>query len=157
MLILKIKIEKDILIDDENKELVSGFNWIVGGSKNAYVMANTSNSIVYMHRLIMGNPKCWVDHINGNTLDNRKSNLRLCTPSQNRANSKKTTFKNKETTSKYKGVHQKNPNRGWSAEVNFNGKRIYLGDFKTPELAAEARDIKAREMQGEFVKQNFNN
>lgn len=148
---IKIKIEKEVLIDDEDKDLVSGYDWFISGSKKAYTAARVSNKLVYMHRLIMGEPSEWVDHINGNTFDNRKENLRLVNPSQSRSNSRKAIFNNKLTTSKYKGVHKKSPNRNWSVSIN----RINIGTFKEEIHAAMAYDLWAKELFGEFAKLNF--
>ncbi len=110
---------------------------------------------IWLHREIMGDPEgLLVDHINGNPLDNRKENLRLCVQSQNMGNARKTT---KKTSSVYKGVYKesskgfKNP---WSAYVNKDGKRSSLGHFATEEEAALAYNTKAEELFGEFANLN---
>lgn len=154
MLILKIKIEKAIQVDDEDLERLSKLDFYIG--HGGYVYIRGDKQPISLHRYLMNDPKgMWIDHSDGNIYNNQKSNLRICNPSQSRANSRKTTFSYKQATSKYKGVHQKSPERGWSAEVQFKGKRIYLGDFETPELAAKVRDEKAKELQGEFALTNF--
>lgn len=110
----------------------------------------------WLHREIMGNPEgLLVDHINGNPLDNRKENLRLCIQSQNMANARKTT--KKKTSSTYKGVHKessagyKNP---WSAYITKDKKRQNIGHFATEEEAALAYNQRAEELFGEFAKLN---
>ncbi len=77
-----------------------------------------------MHRVILGTPPgLFTDHVNGNQLDNRRENLRVCTPSQNQANKKLS----KNNTSGHKGVeHVKKINR-WRATIVVNGKRITHG------------------------------
>ncbi len=109
---------------------------------------------VRMHRLILNAPKNFqVDHINGNTLDNRRSNLRLCTNQQNQFNC---YAKNNRTG--YKGVSWLPTIRGskhYRSQVMVNGKYVYLGYFKTALEAAKAYDAKAKELYGKFAKTNF--
>ena len=115
----------------------------------------------YLSRLLMGDPKgMLVDHINGDTMDNRRSNLRVCSKGENGRN-RKTQSKN--NTSGFKGVSYigKGPDminelsRPWQAYINYNKKRYYLGRFVTPEEAARAYDAKALELHGEFARLNF--
>lgn len=88
------------------------------------------------------------DHIDGNGLNNRRTNLRLATQAQNNANSKlKST-----NTSGYKGiVFLKDENR-WRAHISVNGKRIVIGRYKTAEEAHEAYCKAAQEHFGEFAR-----
>lgn len=91
-LILKIVckgVEYKVLVDYEDYPIISQHTWNRNPG-NGYIqsrlrLGRTENKTVYMHRLIMGvsGHKTYVDHINGNKLDNRKENLRICTPSQN--------------------------------------------------------------------------
>ena len=93
---------------------------------------NGKSRRVYLHRLLMGlepGDKREVDHVNHNTLDNRRLNLRVVTGAQNRYN-RRSMGKNK---SGFKGVH-KNHNR-WAAEIRINGKAKFLGNFVNPEDA----------------------
>ena len=89
---------KFTLVDDEDYEGLTRNKWCC--SKSGYATCKKNNKTVYMHKVIMGNPTLSVDHINGNKLDNRKSNLRLATHSNNTKN----RSKNKTSNSKYKGV-----------------------------------------------------
>ena len=84
-----------------------------------------------------------VDHINHDTLDNRRSNLRICTHKQNLANRKK----HKLATSKYKGVRRINRKTPWEAEIS--GK--YIGVFKTEKEAALAYNTKAKELFDQYA------
>lgn len=95
-------------------------------------------------------PNEQVDHINGDGLDNRKSNLRICNGSQNRCNKGKP----KNNTSGYKGVTWHTPNKKWVAQIAVNGKHSYIGSFKTKEEAAKAYNKKAKELHGEFARLN---
>lgn len=104
------------------------------------------------------NPSEEVDHVNRNGLDNRRSNLRLATKSQQKRNSSKCRFYlGRPPTSKYKGVTRdwKNKNKIWRAQITFD-KRVYnLGRFSSEIDAARAYDRKAREVFGEYAKLNF--
>ena len=100
------------------------------------------------HRSIMNCPDdLVVDHINGNTLDNRKLNLRQCTHQQNMMNA----VKKRKSLSKFKGVFRNG--NSWGARIG-NGGRIHIGSFKTEEEAAKAYNEKALELFGEFAKLN---
>jgi hypothetical protein len=100
-----------------------------------------------LHWDVMGSK--FVDHINGNGLDNRDENLRLATNSQNQMNSRKRSG----TSSRYKGVSLQR--KRWRAQIKLDGKLIYLGMFDTEEQAAMAYDYAAIELFGEFSRINF--
>ena len=105
-----------------------------------------------MHRVIMDAPKgMHVDHINGNGLDNRRENLRLCTNSQNHMNRKT----HRDSSSKYKGVSWNKRNSKWQAYIGSGIKRKNLGYFASESDAAKAYDIKAKECFGEFARLNL--
>lgn len=107
---------------------------------------------VLMHRLIANSPKGKVtDHINHNGLDNRKSNLRVCTIAENTRNQQR----QKGSTSIYKGVYWYKARKKWQAEIMFKGKRIYIGRFTDEKEAARASDAKAKELHGEYAYLNF--
>ncbi len=112
---------------------------------------------VYWHAIIIDPPSgMMVDHINGNSLDNRKSNLRAVTREQNNMNrGANRTHRGKPTTSPYKGVSSDKRNNRWVASIGHNYKRIYLGYFDLPEDAARAYDTKSKELYGKFAFQNF--
>jgi hypothetical protein len=103
--------------------------------------------MVYMHRLLMAAPSgLCVDHIDGNTLDNRRANLRLATHSENLRNMKR----KKNNRSGYRGVHRVR-NR-WCAQITCNRKVRTLGTFATAEEAHEAYVKAATELHGEFAR-----
>jgi hypothetical protein len=99
----------------------------------------------------MGTQDVFVDHINGNGLDNRKSNLRICTHQQNCENSRK----RKKSFSKYKGVYWSKNAKKWVAQITIDGKSKHLGYFELEEDAAAAYDKAAVKYFGEFACLNF--
>lgn len=144
------------LIDDEDLEVVSKYKWHARWdpcTKSFYAVTNIrkpdgSRTTLQMHREIMGAKKGeQVDHIYHQTLDNRKSELRLCTPSQNQYN-RGTQSTN---TSGFKGVSWDKKWSKWLAGIKLNGKTINLGRYDTPELAHEAYCKAAAEHHGEFA------
>jgi hypothetical protein len=109
--------------------------------------------MVSMHREIMNAPAgLLIDHRNRDTLDNRRNNLRLATYSQNGCNSK---IDKTKTTSKFRGVRFIKKTGKWAANIRINGKKTWLGSFKTEIDAAKAYDAAAREYHGEFARLNF--
>lgn len=107
---------------------------------------------VWMHRVILGcKNREFADHINGDSLDNRRQNLRKSTTAQNAQNAGLCST----NTSGFKGVSFYGLKTGWRAAIRCNGKRFILGNFPTPEEAAKAYDKAAKELHGEFAFQNF--
>jgi hypothetical protein len=108
-------------------------------------------SMIHMHRVVNTTPDALdTDHINGNKLDNRKSNLRSATKSENMCN----RGKPKNNTSGFKGVYWHNQNKKWYARIELHSKGQHLGYFSTPELAAEAYNAAAVSLHGEFANLN---
>ena len=145
------------LIDDEDYDLVSQYKWCAQWNphtKSYYAKTNIRKvdgtwTMLHMHRLIMNAKKGeQVDHINHNTIDNRKENLRLCTNSQNQHNQGKRV----NNTSGCKGITWHKRDKRWQAQIKLNGKNIHLGLFLTPEEAYEAYCKAALERHGEFSK-----
>jgi len=135
------------------------FKWsVVGTGKNLYAVRNVKvgpklTTITRLHREIMNAPRgLLVDHRNNDGLDNRRSNLRLATHSQNQCNKRKTGSK---TSSRFRGVYFDKRRMLWQAYIRYNGKRIYLGKFDDEIEAARAYDRAAREYHKEFAKLNF--
>lgn len=150
MIQIKLTKGKIALIDDEDFECVSKFNWYA--SYNGYVFyARTSinNTKMYLHKFItniLGKQK--VDHKNGNTLDCRKENLRPCTSAQNSQNQKIRT----DNTSGYKGVSYVKKRNKFSANICSNRKVIFLGLFETAEEAALVYNKFAIKLHNEFAR-----
>ena len=101
-----------------------------------------------MHRLIMNTPQGMdTDHINHNKLDNKRSNLRICTTSQNMMN----TCLSSKNTSGFKGVFWDKRNKKWGAHIGYKKKTLYLGIFKNKINAAKAYNLKALELFKDFA------
>lgn len=94
-----------------------------------------------------------VDHINGDRFDNRRSNLRVCTLSENNRNRRSAKLTKAEKTSRFKGVYRLGFR--WKAAINFDGVHCDLGTFEQEEEAARTYDMFARKLHGEFACVNF--
>lgn len=146
------------IVDDEDSDL-SNQRWcatIRNGSVPGFYAKCKGQG--YLHRVILARvlgrslkTNEWVDHINRNTLDNRRTNLRLTTPSQNHMNRSKNT----NNTSGFKGVSFNRFRNVWTAQIRLSGKVKNLGRYDTAEEAAHAYDAAAREHFGEFGRVNF--
>lgn len=140
------------IVSEEDVDYVKQFTWTK--MTNGYVSRRTPRpepTSLYLHREILDAPEGMsVDHINGNKLDNRRSNLRLCNMSQNIAN----TSVRINSQSGLKGVYYFKRDGTWQAQITVNYKRIHLGYFKTPNEAATAYDKAAKEHFGEFARLN---
>jgi len=144
-------------IDDEDLDKIAGFKWSPYTRKISDVIyavttvrENGLSLSVRMHRLILPDTRM-IDHINGNGLDNRKSNLRKASPTQNMANSRK----RQGSTSRYKGVHWQTKASKWVAVIRYNRKHMYLGTFTDEIEAALTYDQAARQLFGEYARLNF--
>jgi AP2 domain. len=143
---------KVALVDDEDHERLSCYPWCAylfkGKIWRAIRTDNKIKATIYMHREVLNilDSSVLVDHISRNALDNRKSNLRIVTPSQSVMN-------RKGWAGRYKGVtkwYEK-----WRARIDVNHKQVFLGYFLTEEEAAYAYDKAAKELHGEFARLNF--
>ncbi|NFO57694.1 hypothetical protein FDB39_12505 [Clostridium botulinum] len=140
---------KTILIDKEDLEKVKPYTWRI--NKNGYAVTEyredtNKTKRMQMHRLINNTPRKMItDHINRNKLDNRKSNLRTCTHSQNAMN----VEKYRGTTSKIKGVSYEKRDRLWKAKITKN-KITKEKRFKTEKEAIKQRIKWEKEYFGEF-------
>lgn len=139
----------------EDRERVYQYRWRLkvdtGGYRIAVAGSGKHNRDIRMHRLIAQPPDGMVvDHINGDTLDNRRENLRVCTSAENIRNA---GIGRRSKTSRFKGVHL---DKGlWVASAMFNYKKRIIGRFADEEEAAKAYDAFARECFGEFARLNF--
>jgi hypothetical protein len=147
------------LVDDEDYELVSRFPWRAMRASDGkfYAIGNPSikggvpRKTVYMHRIILNPPRGMEsDHINGDRLDNRRCNLRVCTRQQNQFNRHPSRGK----YSMFKGVFFYKTTGKWMATITMNGKREYLGIFSSETDAAMVYNKRAIELFGEFAKLN---
>jgi len=132
-------------VDDADYGALVNHRWSLAGSNKPYARARAG----YMHRLLTGAKLGeYVDHIDGNSLNNQRANLRLATQSQNHANRKA-----RLAESGYKGVKRRGAQ--WSARVGLKSGEVHLGVFATAGDAAAAYDAKMRELFGEFADTNF--
>lgn len=142
-------------IDCECFEKVSQYKWcaLVVKSKQ-YAVSRINNKFIYMHKFIIGAPPnrfVEIDHINGNSLDNRRSNLRWANRHQNSANALKTK---KKCSSKFKGVWWHKQNKKWAAEITVHGQKIRLKTYHLESDAAKAYNDAALKYFGKFAKLN---
>jgi hypothetical protein len=165
-----------VLYDEKDQHFIDEFDsyGLLGTLQPRFYVAkryyrideNGKKKIFYINhsfaRLLLGLPRCdrsiQVDHINHNTLDNRRLNLRACTHQQNQQN----RFKNKgRYSSKYIGVNfypSHSKTKPWRSSLRHNHKDFLVGYFKTEIEAAQAFDKKALEVCGsEFKRFNFKN
>jgi hypothetical protein len=134
----------ETVIDASDAPRVKMFHWVLEGRKSPYARARIDgNHVIKLHRLITSFSFEIVDHVNGNTLDNRAANLRGVTAGQNRSNSK---------GKKHPGVKVKAS--GFEAYINLNRKYKALGTFKTIEEAEAVHRAAHIEAYGEFSKFN---
>lgn len=140
------------MIDRADADLVAGFTWRLCG--DGYVQAQRGNLYIYLHRLIAGaGLHEFVDHANGNTLDNRSCNLRIATRSQNGAN-RGPDRRRLGTTSRHKGVSFDRRRKKWAAYIHVEGKTRALGRFDSEAAAARAYNDAAIETWGAFARLN---
>lgn len=124
------------IIDNIDYELVKNYKWYKIKKRNTwYARTCIQKKCVYIHRLIMNHPEgMMIDHLDGNALNNRRNNLRICTVGQNNRN----TRKRKGGTSKYKGVSWCKEKMKWVAHIKVNYKSKNMGCFNNEIEAAEA-------------------
>lgn len=145
------------IIDTEDLDKVKDYCWHISSKK--YVIANMkdkSNKTIWLHRLIMdARENEIVDHVDWDKSDNRKSNLRVATKSQNNINIKRKS----NNRSGYTGVKMAKSGK-YIAQITANKHRIHLGTFDTLQEAVEARRVAEiqchKEFDGEINRQDYN-
>ncbi len=171
---------KVAIVDAEDYDWLIQYKWHTNKKTSGFYAATHKGAkLIYMHRLIMQNcPRpnrsshsatknstlrtqhypcrigkgIVVDHIDGNSLNNTKANLRICTNAQNHYNQRP-----RGGSSKYKGVSWYKTTKKWSAAIEKNNKQFHLGCFNNEKDAAMAYDAKAKELFGDFAYLNFRN
>jgi len=145
------------LVDDADFERLTRRKWYARRTASGfYAMSNRSRRLgvkraVFMHREIINAPPGSIcDHVNGNTLDNRRENLRLATSNQNRMNARRQS--NNKTG--YKGVSYEIRRGRWRSDIRPFGEHVFLGYFDDPKSAAIAYNEAAHKYYGEFSRIN---
>ncbi len=140
---------KFAIVDAEDFDRLNRYQWYACKCKSTFYAARVEGGkTIRMHRDIMCAPKgLLVDHIKHNRLDNRKSNLRLCTNAQNCYNQRASST----GTSRYKGLSWHKFSRKWSSRIRYDGKFYNLGDYEDQIEAAAVYDDKVVELFGEFA------
>lgn len=146
-------------VDDDDFERLNFYKWTASKDKSGDIrpvrrisLGYKKSKLIQLHRLIIGAKEGEiVDHVNRNTLDNRKCNLRLCNKSQNGINRPA----NKNSGSGIKGVSWSKKDKRWTAHISkkIDGKykQFFIGNYPTKEAAAIAYNNKAEELFGEFA------
>ena len=153
---------KVALVDDEDYEKISTYKWFTHNAKGKYYAGRKSSRItarlnggkrntILMHRIIMDTPEeLFCDHINGDTLDNRKSNLRNCLPSENSQN----RGAQNNNKLRLKNIHIENASRPYAryrVDITSHGRNVFRGRYDTLEEAIRARDEALKKHHGEFA------
>ena len=136
----------EVLIDTEDVPRIAMCgSWHIAGPNKGYVI---NGKYRQLHRFIMNPPEgMQVDHINGNTYDNRKCNLRIVTPQQNTMNTKL-----RYNNSGAKGIYYDEKYNNYKAKIGFDNKLIHLGTFDTLEEAIKVRKEAEAKYFGEYAR-----
>lgn len=136
------RVETLLDLEDVARVLAYGL-WRPGYRKNADAHYPVCRDGLYLHRFLMAYPSgLSVDHANGNTLDNRKQNLRIATHQQNMQNKK--TYTNNSCG--FRNVSQTVGEPGWRYAIKLNNKRYSRRGFPTAEAASAAAIAKRKEL-----------
>ena len=162
MKVIELTRDQVAIVDDEDFERLAQWRWFCGLSqdkKRFYAVrtakssdgAHTPGIRILMHRVILGVKKgVLVDHQNMNGLDNRKQNIRICTPSQNLSN----TTKRPNCSSVLKGACWDKERQKWLSSIQHDEKTYFLGRFSTEQEAHEAYRVAAVRLHGAFARFN---
>jgi len=146
----KIKLTKGkvAIVDDIDFELLSRYKWHVSYNKGLWY-AKTGKRGPLMHRLLMSPANGFiVDHVDGNGLNNVRSNLRVCTQAQNSRNRKI----HKNSKSRVKGVTWREDRQKWRVRIGLDYRSIGLGHYNSKEEAVEAYKNGCQQYHKEFAR-----
>ena len=148
---IKLTQDKIALVSDIDYTYLNQWKWCY---HQGYAVRNSKHTTILMHRLILERQGFknfkQGDHINRRRLDNRRTNLRIATISQNAHNQKRP----KNNTSGYKGVSWNTKDKIWRAQIGINGKVIYLGSYHSKLKAAKIYNIAAKKYHKKYARLN---
>jgi len=159
MKLIPLSLGKFTTVDDEDYQRFSQYKWHTYKNRNTYYAVRNvwqkdgKTRSILMHREILGlkhGDSRKTDHKDGDGLNNRRCNLRICTNRQNCRNCHAIWG-----TSKYRGVYWNTKDKRWRAGITYNGKHLHLGSFTIEDEAARVYDAKALELFREFASTNF--
>lgn len=138
------------VVDDDDFQYLMQWKWCAHKYRHGYrAVRSTNPGTEMMHRVILAAQKGeQVDHADGNGLNNVRSNIRLATHAQNMQNSRRSPC-----SSGFKGARKHG--KKWESRIRVNGKQIYLGLFKSPELARSVYRKAAMHFHGEFAQLDY--
>ena len=144
-------------VDDEDYEWLNQWKWSIYDTRGKtfyakrLVYINGKQTTLKLHRVILGliDPKCHVDHKDGNGLNNQRNNIRIATRSENNTN------RHGWGSSIHAGVHLDKQYNRWRAYIQKDNKHVHLGSFGSEIAAAEAYNKAAIKLHGEFAKLNI--
>lgn len=147
------------MVDDDVFEACGKLKWYLSRTDNKkpgcraqyYVCTDLGPYRLYLRRVIMALPNSDIDHIDGNSLNNQRSNLRLATKAENARNRKP----NCKSSSKYRGVSWDKDSGKWRVRIRIDGKLLHLGFFICEICAARAYDSHAKHYYGDFARPNL--
>jgi len=146
---------KVALVDAVDYERLMQWKWcILTAPHTFYAIRNVrrphaKRTVMYMHRLILNTPDTMeTDHRNGDGLDNRRTNLRICTKQENCRNRKMQS----NNTSGFKGVYWDADCNKWRADIGVDGTNVSLGKYDDLNAAIAVRQAKEREVFGDFTR-----
>lgn len=158
---MKLNNGAECVVDDADCAFLMQWVWQIDSKGYAVrtvhlgkVDGNHRKTSIKMHRLLTAAPSGYqVDHVNGDKLDNRKKNLRICTNSQNQMNG----ASYRGSSSKFRGVSYRKRDKLWVAQIQKDKKKHHIGQFECEKDAALAYNAKAKHLFGEFVRLNVIN
>lgn len=150
MVYIELTQGKRTIVDDADYEFIMQSKWWASYMGSYWhAVSYRDKKAIRLSRLLLSAPKGLdVDHANGDTLDNRRENLRICTRSQNNMNQRKHV---KDATSVYKGVAWDKDRNKWMVQLKKNGKRLFYGRYDSEEVAAMTYNWAAIRYFGEFA------
>jgi hypothetical protein len=148
--LLLANIHEKIMLDNEDVERVSKYNWNWKGQSSDVLSTEINGKVTSMGRFLLGyDGLLQVDHKDRNNLNYQKGNLRVANAQQQRANSGPMGLNT------YKGVSWFKTRKCWRATIKVNGIQKHLGYFDSEENAAKAYDKAAKQYFGEYARLNF--